>query len=323
MFDHPDIQKYPIDQIPKDRDLYLMGEKWMEEYEAALKRGLAGEPWEYPGYISHAAVREASATGLEISWFPNIFDRFHEVRVFLPAADFIKCVGCRDYDEKPHIFVSTNWLEDLHRRTHSVFALVDAIGVKTAILAGTLTADKIQILSQKVDEIASRYPDIAFFSFADSLLLKMNWIFGDVEYPVDRQYDPERIIRVLPEIAAAYSEVLGLGVYTVITQGQNHLYPDELLRVSASANHVSLNSLGLPFAQLLALDAAARANIKLGEHGPEELYMDESFFRSLKLKFDFDKNAEPHFPYLSPMALSPFDYFVGSIERILQNLESK
>lgn len=66
------------------------------------------------------------------------------------------------------------WLRNLHLRSYSVFAIVDADGVKTAIATGALTRAKLVKLRQQIDKIAKTYPAVSFVSFADSLLLKSN-----------------------------------------------------------------------------------------------------------------------------------------------------
>jgi hypothetical protein len=93
------------------------------------------------------------------------------------------------------------------------------------------------------------------------------------------------------------------------------------MHVSDSGNHVSLNSLGLPFAQIQAIDAAVRSAVRAGDHGPSELYMDDRFFHSLKWQYGFEKNAEPSFPYLAPMSVEPCHYVPISIQRVLENLQ--
>lgn len=321
MFEHSEIEKYRIEEVPLDRDIYLMDEKWMADYELALLKGLAGGDWDNIGYVSYAAVRGVTAQGLEISWYPNIIDRFHEMRIHLPLSSFIACVGCSNYDEKPRIFVTSAWLSDIHLRTNSVFAMVDAIGVKKALSAGAISTSQLDDLRGRIDEIAAHHPDIAFVSFADSLLLKTNWSVGQWDSPVEYTYEPERVIHVLPAIASAYRAALSLPIYAVVTQGRNEFYRDELMHVSHSGNHISLNSLGLPFAQLQAIEHAARSAIRAGDHGPSELYMDDQFFRSLKLRYGFDKRKEPVHPYLAPMADHPCKYVLSSFRRIIDNLQ--
>jgi hypothetical protein len=58
-------------------------------------------------------------------------------------------------------------------------------------------------------------------------------------------------------------------------------YDDALLHVSEAGNHVSLYSLGPPFAQLKSIDQAARSAIQV-TRGPAELYIDSTSFRSIQ-----------------------------------------
>ncbi len=321
MFDHADIEKYRIEEVPLDRDLFLMDEKWMADYERALLKGLAGGDWDNVGYISYAAVHRATPDGLEISWYPNIRDRFHEMRLHLPRSSFVTCVGCSIYDERPHIFVRSDWLSDIHLRMNSAFAMVDAIGVKLALAAGAVSTAQLDDLRDRIDQIADRHTDVAFVSFADSLLLKANWSVGQWDSSVEYTYEPERIIHVLPDLAAAYRDTLGLPIYAVVTQGRNEFYRDELMHVSRSGNHISLNSLGLPFAQLQAIEHAARSAIRVGDHEPAELYLDSHFFNSLKWRHGFEKQKESIHPYLAPMADHPCEYVVSSFQRVIDNLQ--
>ena len=132
-FSHTDFEHFDFEQVPLDRDVFLMDESWMAEWEAAYLDLFEGKPFRNIGYISYAAVRKASADALEVSWYPNIMDRFHEVSVLLPRAAFVACIDLCDYDEKPHIFVKSHWLTGLHLRPYSAFALIDAISVTNAL----------------------------------------------------------------------------------------------------------------------------------------------------------------------------------------------
>lgn len=63
MFGHTDIDKYAFEDIPLDRDILLMSEVYMEEFDAALGMMLQGEernPSEV-GYVSPVAVEESIA----------------------------------------------------------------------------------------------------------------------------------------------------------------------------------------------------------------------------------------------------------------------
>lgn len=316
MFDHPNFDNYSFEEIPLDRDIYLMDERWLAEYEQSMLRLFAGEPDDEPvGYISYAAAREVSALGVELSWYANVSDRFHEVRVVLPRGQFIACVGCWQCDEKPHIFVRSAWLERLHLRSYSVFAMVDAIGVKEALRADTVTREMLVGLRDRIDVIAERHLDISFISFADNVLLKSNWHVGKFDSEISYSYSPEIFIRLLQDIQSAYREIADWNVYAILTQGSNAYYDDPLLHISRAENHISLNSLGLPFAQLVSIDRSAR---KGAQHA--ELYMDESFFHSLCFSYEFDKSSCAKGTYINPLTGESSSYYLSDIGEVLTNL---
>ena len=95
-FSHSDFQHFEFEQVPLDRDVYLMDESWITDWELAYLDFFEGKPFRNVGYISYAAVRQASADALEISWYPNIMDRFHEVSVLLPRYAFVACIDVYD-----------------------------------------------------------------------------------------------------------------------------------------------------------------------------------------------------------------------------------
>lgn len=320
-FSHPGFQRFEFEAVPLNRDIYMMDEQWISEWEEAHLKFFAGGEWQAVGYISYAVVRSASCQALEISWYPNVFDRFHEVKVVLPRAAFVECIGVDDSDEKPYLFVKGEWLTALHLRPYSAFALVDAIGVKKALMDGSLSGGKLIALRDKIDQIAEANPGVAFVSFADSVLLKTNWFVGQHDSEINYSYEPETLIRIFPQIASAYKELLGMDIYATISQGVNEYADQSLLHRSASGGHVSLNSLGLPFAQLLAIDDAVRVAIRSGAHKPYELYIDELFFRSLRLKYGFDKRGQPSANYQAPMSSAIGTYYCSSAKTILGNLD--
>lgn len=128
-------------------------------------------------------------------------------------------------------------------------------------------------------------------SFADSLLLKSDWTVGHYERGVRYTYAPERLLGVLPLVRAAFREELGLDMYAVLTQGSNEYDEASPLHVAPSKNHVSLNTLGLPFAQLISIDHAVRGALKAREHAPTDIYMDTTLFLSLRLRREFDREV--------------------------------
>lgn len=319
-FSHSQFQVFQITDVPLDRDVFLMDERWMAPWEKSYLALFSGKKVRNVGYISYAAVRKATPEALELSWYPNIFDRFHEITVVLPRSAFVTCIDVYDYDEKPHIFVKGDWLSGLHSRPYSAFALIDAIGVKRALATGQLPSDKLLALRDRIDAIADSTPGIAFVSFADSLLAKANWFVGQFDSEIDYSYEPEQLIRLIPRVADAYREVLSMDIYAVLAQGVNEYADPALLHRSASGGHISLNSLGLPFAQLLSIDDAVRSAIRSGKHGPHQLYMDDLFFHSLRFKYEFDKHAQPSACYQPPMSSVPGKYYYTSTQIVLENL---
>jgi hypothetical protein len=321
MFEHPYFDVYRFDAIPLDRDCFLMDVAYIEDYEKSLLSVFSGGDYEPIGYISYAAVRRINDTSLEVSWYP-VLDRFHEVVITLPQTEFVTCVGSWRWDEKPHIFVKSTWLENLYLRRHSVFGLVDAIGVKEAIQKGTLTRERLLVLREEIDKLGKSYPQISFISFADSVLIKSNWSVGHVKSNVRYTYQPEIFITTVKELRSLFWRILGLSVYAVLTQGTNEYYEDSLLHISESKNHVCLNSLGLPFADLMAIDEAARLHIREKVHEPSDLYIDEHFYHSLKFTFMHQKfGAIKKYSYTGKIRGALGYYYAAQLPEILGNLE--
>ena len=133
-------------------------------------------------------------------------------------------------------------------------------------------------------------------------------------------------IHLASEINEIYKATLGLSTYAVITQGVNEYYDDSLSYVSDLRNHISLNSLGIPFAQIFEIEATAKKAIKAETHPRAELYMDEQYYRSLKYKYAFDTNAGASNAYKSKMrgtSLKPCKYYYSSLINIISNLDTK
>jgi len=247
-------------------------------------------------------------------------DRFHEVKVILPISEFLTCVGSYHYDEKPHIFVKDAWLSQLYLRSYSAFVMIDAVGVKKELRAGKLSRSRLIMLRDEIDALANRHPALAFVSLADSLVVKGNWSVGHIGSGAKYTYEPELFIGLIPEVQSIYAQVLGLHIYAIFTQGVNEYCEDAPTHVSNGGNHLCLNSLSLPFAQLLSIDEAARSAIRDGSHSAHELYLDEDFYHSLRFKYGFDKNAQPRAHYRDPMTGGSGHYFYGDCQRFLKNL---
>lgn len=321
MFNHAMFDNYIFEQIPLDQDLFVVDEIYLCEYENSMLRFFEGAEYASIGYVSYVAARAINNNSVELSWYANVNDRFHEVAITLPRDQFIACVGSGRCDEKPRIFVKSGWLSNIYLRTYSVFALIDAADVKKALEKGDITRPRLIELRNRIDDLAKEHTDISFISFADSLLLKSNWSVGHFKSEVKYTYTPEIFIHLAGEINDIYQRVLGLRTYAVIAQGSNEYYDDPLLHISATQNHISLNSLGIPFAQLMEIEGAARKAVRSELHPCYDLYLDKQYFHSLKFKFGFDKNTEPSNGYQAKMMSTPSKYYCSSLSNIVNNLE--
>jgi len=326
LFENEKFDHYSFEDTPLDRDIYLMDEKFLTEYDSMMSNFLDNPKnniYSPVGYVSYITVKKVMNNSLEISWYANVSDRFHEISIILPKEHFIYCVGCWQYDQKPIIFVNANWLNSLYARSFSIFALVDAIGVKQYLEDDKLTTENLTLLRERIDSLASKYPSISFISFADSLLLKSNWSVGAFDTDVPYSYNPEVFIKLAYEISNIYKECLDLPTYAVITQGQNSYYDDPLLHISESKNHISLNSLGIPFAQLMDVEHAARINIREKNHDPAEIYMDSQYYNSLSFPFDYKKHEQPKASYSTKMLSSECKYYYNSASELLTQLKKE
>jgi len=338
MFNHEIFEVFDFQNIPTGREGFLMDEKYMREYEENALRVYAGGNNKEVGLINWVVCNSIRENSLELSWYVNILDRFHSIPVILPKDKLVACVECLETDQRPRIFVKRDWLEDLFMQTHSVFCMVDAIGFKKLMENGNISRELLSVLRDKIDELGKEYPQIVFISFADSVLLKSNWAVSyhakwlknawlrfvwrrlrSVGYHtkwMKSTYDPEIFIEVISKLADIYRDVLNLDIYAVLTQGGNGYYDNSLLHVSGAGNHISLNSLGIPFADLQAIELAAKRAIKQGEHGPAQLYMDKSFYLSLKFKGGFKHDEQPSHAYQSKVKSGNGRYYPIDIKTI-------
>lgn len=322
LFQNDDIEKYRFNEIPSGEDCLLMSEIYMHEFSDALFKMLEldeGNPYGV-GYAGYASIRRLNENSIDLSWYPNTHTRFHEISISIPKDKIKVCVGCRQYGIKPYIFIDHEWLEQLYTREYSVFAIVDAIGVKNAIRDNFLTKDKLLELRDRLDVLAAEYENVSFISFADSLILKSNWSVGYFPNGIACSYEPEMFLWIIKKIQEIYQKTLGLRIYAVLTQGSNEYYEEPLLHISKTKNHICLNSLGVPFAELLAIESAVKIALKNNSHLPSEVYMDEQYYRSLDFRFEFEKNKTPKNHYKAIMKTEDPFYFYSSCSELIPNL---
>lgn len=338
MFDHEIFEVFNFQNIPTDRECFLMDERYMSAYQENVLRVYVGGDNKAVGLINRVVCNSIREDSLELSWYVNTFDRFHSIPVILPKDKLVVCVECYEMGERPHFFVKRDWLEDLLMQTHSVFCMVDAIDFKKLMENGNLSKESLAVLRDKIDELGKEYPQIVFISFADSILLKSNWTVGyhakwlksawlrrgwrwlrTMRHHSKRMksaYNPEIFIEIVSKLADIYRSVLGLDIYAVLTQGGNGYYGNALLHMSNAGNHISLNSLGIPFADLQFIEFAAKRAIKQGKHGRAQLYMDRGFYISLKFKDQFKYNKQQCYAYESKMKSVSNVYYPNDIKTI-------
>lgn len=322
MFDHPDIEVQDIKDVPLSRDCYLVDVSYMSNFEQELTKTLARKNGDiYKDILVNYAALEYVNDEDDIAdflWYPNAFERFHPVSIHIPKNAIKVCITCDKYDIKPYIFVDSNVIHRLHSYKHSSFVLIDAIGVKKAIRHNDLKEDELILLRNRIDDIAKKYQDMSFISYADSLIIKHNWGVGMLT-SAGNHYQPEKLLIVVNKIKKIYKDILGLEIYSIFTQGSNEHYGrEELLHISDTRNHICLNSLGIPFAETISIEESIR-NKKL----EYSVYMDEHYYRSLNMRFDFKKDERPKYLYNAKMRNVDSYYFCLELDELLANIEDE
>lgn len=317
------FQKFTLDELPLGRDIWVLDEAYISEWEEEWLKTIRGDenasPYEV-GYVTPVSIEEFTTAGADIKWYPNTYDRFHAVKTFLPRGAFVDAVVAYEYERRISVFVRSEWLRKLHLRSNSIFVMIDVVNMAEAIKSGAISHEKVIALRDALDEFAARHPSISFISFADSLLLKTNWTAGMFDTDVEYTYAPESLLILFQQLQALYRDTLGLEIYGVFAQGSNEYYDDPLLHISKTQNHISLNSLGLPFAQVSLIETAARKAIKAGDHQGMEIYVDSDLFHSLMFK-DYERKARwPSAPYKPKMTSTEGRYHYAMCDDLMSCL---
>jgi hypothetical protein len=323
LFSSYSFQKFTLDELPLGRDTWVMDEAYMAEWEEEWLKNIRSDEDASPydvGYVTPVSIEEVAPAGADIRWYPNTYDRFHVVKTFLPREAFVSAALAYEYEKRVSVFVKSEWLRKLHPRSNSIFAMIDAVDMTAAMKSGAISHEKVITLRDALDEFAAKFPFISFISFADSLLLKTNWTAGMVDTDVKYTYVPESLLILFKQLQTLYRDTLGLEIYGVFAQGSNEYYDDPLLHISKAQNHISLNSLGLPFAPISLIEAAARKSIKVGDHPRMEVYMDGDLFHSLMFKNYRRKDNWPSAPYKPKMTVEPGTYYYAMCDDLVSCL---
>jgi hypothetical protein len=319
-FDHPNFEVFTPDTLQPNTEMLLQDEIYIADYQKLISDLDNGKPWKSVGYVSFVTVARKTPHSIELSFCSDRADRVHDFFVSLPNDQIVDCVRAWKWDERPTLFVKSQWLEKILMRSNCIFGLIDAIGVGEKLTKGIAIDERLLKVRSGLDKIASRYSQIFFVSFSDSVLLKSHWSLGFFKTGVRYSYDPESFIHVFEEVKTLFKEALNLGVYGVFTQGINEYYNESLRHISESENHVCLNSIGAPFADLFAIEESARQVHKEMEKTCD-LYLDESYFKSLKLNAKFRQSVLDWHSYNSRLRKAEAWYACVTCDEILQNLK--
>ena len=105
MFEHEKFDKYAFENVPLNRDIYLIDEKWMSKYEASLLEVFAGNGADYQpvGYISYACARKIVPEGTELYGTRTSMIVFMRSQ-YATQNTYVTCVGSWQCNKKPHVF---------------------------------------------------------------------------------------------------------------------------------------------------------------------------------------------------------------------------
>ncbi len=307
----------PYWEVFMSDEIYMSGKE--EEYLKAFE-GQEADIYGI-GYANIVVVDQADKHGADISWYPDTMTRFHRVKIFLPREAFVAGIRVYEFGDRPMLFVKSEWHRKLYTTNFSIFAMIDVRGMSSALRAGAVTPGMLLDLRSQIDEVASRYPGVSFVSFADSILLKTHWVPGYVRDGVKNTYEPEQVFLLFQEIREVFRTVLGLQVYGVFAQGANAFYEDPLHHISEVGNHISLNSLGLPFAQIQKIEDAARQAIRDKLHDGHEVYIDGDLFLSLRFSEFEARDHWPSMKYQPKLYPGEADYYFGDCDQLVAQLE--
>lgn len=284
-----DTEVYPFDRIPSRRDLFLIGSSQLEALRSEWARYLAEPDGTTPRHPNEAlnftwcSVQASADDSCDLNICIDMTRRYHGAVRKLPRSKFVTCVHFWNYQKRPYLVVSQDWFDEIQQALYSLYALVDAIGVRRALESQDgLSPARIAALKSRLDGIAAAHPDHVFFTFADSVIIKTNWSARPGEYSTT--YRPESFLDVVEEVRRAFADSLSMDSYAVVTQGANYFQQPNAVEISSTGNHIFLGSLGVPFANLLEIDEAARKAIRENAHPATNLYLSESFAASLRFK---------------------------------------
>jgi hypothetical protein len=114
---------FNFDDIPLNRDIFMMDEVWAKDREAAwidVFEGRGSEPYDV-GYVLYCSAVGVGEAEIELEWFADTSTRFHAVRILLPKSAFVVCMLAHEYEKRPTLFVKSDWLSDIYVRRQNIW----------------------------------------------------------------------------------------------------------------------------------------------------------------------------------------------------------
>lgn len=312
----PEIYSYQ--DIPLRRDTIVISERELFFFERCwdwcLENGKTGldEPNAWIR-VRWGWVEDRFNDYLNVSFMINQSDRFHQCSHKLPKSKIVKSIHYSEFQKRPFLVVSDDWFQHSWEASYSAFALVDAIGVKEHIKKhGSIDSKKLKNFNKSVRKLSFRHPDYLFLTFADSTIVKAKWRRAAVTGYVE-EYNPEKLLDIANKVSILYKQEMGFSSYIVATQGLLDDSSEKHYNRSLIGNHVSVGSLGTPFANLYEIEKAVRVKIRAKEMAPHQLYLSEDFYLSLRLNYKEKKNVDDvKLEFESILNPGSFNHFVPS-----------
>jgi hypothetical protein len=290
-----EVSIYSYEEIPLDRDLFLVGDSQLEDLRREWKRynGHTRADTPHPNIVlkpRFCAVHRRSEDSCELSFEINIRDRWHDGVRVLSRSAVVLCINWPNYGKRPYLVVEQKWLDELSESRFSIYALVDVIGVKRLVAkTGRIDRKPLDSLRLRIDQVASKNREYAFLSFADNVLIRRDWTADQAKY--EGTYEPEKTLDIISEVFDAIHAAFGLPAYAVVSQGANWVTDEAGSTAPKEPNHIVFGSLGAPFVELFEIERAVRTQVSAGGHAQAQLYLAGPFAKSLRFK----GHAMPHF----------------------------
>jgi hypothetical protein len=77
LFEHKRFDTFAFEDIPLDRDIFVVSDEYARDYEEMMLRLFEGGEYSPVGFVSYAAVSATNENHADLCWFANVTDRFH------------------------------------------------------------------------------------------------------------------------------------------------------------------------------------------------------------------------------------------------------